>query len=84
MEKKTTVFSIDGRSMAMPRYYKRKFFDDYPDIKEDVNSSLAAKVAELGESEFLRASSLYPGLSPAQVKRKVYESKVIYNEHYHK
>lgn len=69
--------------MAMPRYYKRKIFDDYPDIKEEVNSALAAKVAELSESEFRMALSLYPGKSLQEVKRLIYESKCQFNEQFH-
>lgn len=69
--------------MAMPRYFKRKIFDDYPDIKEEVNSALAAKVAELSESEFKMALALHPGKSPQEVKRLVYESKCSYNEQFH-
>lgn len=68
----------------MPRYYKRKFFDDYPDIKEEINSALAAKVAELAESEYEIASTLNPGLTSLQLKRRVYENKCKYNEQFQK
>lgn len=64
----------------MPRYYKRKIFDDYPDIKEEVNSELAAKVAELTDAEYNMAKQYYPGLKLSQIKRKIYESKCQYND----
>lgn len=71
---------FEGSPVAMPRYYKRKIFDDYPDIKEEVNSALAAKVAELADEELKIARSLYPNLSDQEILRQIQESKFKFNE----
>lgn len=84
LERKSVEFTLDGKPCAMPRYYKRKFFDDYPDIKEEINSALAAKVAELAEGEYEIASALNPGLSTLQLKRRVYENKCLYDSEFKK
>lgn len=63
LERRSASFTFDGKPVAMPRYYKRKIFGDYPDIKEEVNSALAAKVAELSERELEYARSLYPDVT---------------------
>lgn len=80
LERKSVEFTIDGRKTAMPRYYKRKFFDDYPDIKEEVNSALAAKVAEIAHKELLHAVSLYPNKTLYEIQKLVKHSKENYNE----
>lgn len=76
LTKRSATFTMDGRFMAMPRYYKRKIFDDYPDIKEEVNSVLAAKVAELAEREMQVAKAL----NPEATLKSIRQSKEKYNE----
>lgn len=80
LEKRSVEFTLDGRRMAMPRYYKRKFFDDYEDIKEEVNSALAAKVAELAESELQALRIEHPGLMDAELKIIIRNNKYEYGE----
>lgn len=80
LEKKSVSFSVDGRQVAMPRYYKRKIFDDYPDIKDEVNAGLAAKVAEKSARELEVARSLNPKLSDRELLKLIKKSKYEYNE----
>lgn len=82
MENQTARFTLGGKPTAMPRYYKRKIFDDYPDIKEIVNSQLADKVAELADAELVYASSYHQTKTKGQLKRKIYESKCEFNERF--
>lgn len=79
LERKSTDFTIDGRKMAMPRYYKRKFFDDYDDIKQEVNEALAAKVADIAQKELQAARSFYPNLSDHELKIKIKNAKHEFN-----
>lgn len=80
LESKSSDFTIDGKRFAMPRYYKRKIFDDYPDIKEEVNSKLAAKVAELNDRELMTVHSLRPDLNYHELVNFIKQQKVIKNE----
>jgi len=80
LERKTTDFSIDGRKLAMPRYYKRKFFDDYEDIKEEVNSALAVKVAEIAQAEFDRTKQLNPDLNDHEIRNIIKNQKLEKND----
>lgn len=79
LTKKTTDFTVEGQKTAMPRYYKRKIFDGYEDIKEEINSGLAAKVAELTEREIDMAQSLYPNNSREEIKYLIKKSKIEAN-----
>lgn len=80
LERESATFSIDGRVTAMPRYFKRKFFDDYPDIKQKVNDALAAKVVEIASTELMIACSLYPQKSVQEVKELIDYNKFQWNE----
>lgn len=80
LERKSVEFTVDGRATAMPRYYKRKFFDDYPDIKEEVNAGLAAKVAEIAEQEMQQVRAMYEGRDDEELRKIIKESKFLYNE----
>lgn len=82
LEKKSVDFSINGRLTAMPRYYKRKIFDDYPDIKDEVNAGLAAKVAEMAARELDVGRSLYPNLTDKEILKKIKQSKYEFNEQF--
>lgn len=75
LERCSASFAFDGRKMALPRYYKRKFFDDYPDIKEKVNDELAAKVVENLSEEVYRVWSLHPEKKLHQIQRMINDSK---------
>lgn len=79
LEARNTDFTIDGRRVAMPRYYKRKIFDDYEDIKQHVNSLLADKVSELSEAELLHYHTLYPALNVYELQNKIKHNKQIKN-----
>lgn len=80
LTKKSASFTINGKNTAMPRYFKRKIFDDYPDIKEEVNASLAAKVAELEDKELSQLHTLHPTLSLVELKLLSKQLKDYYNE----
>lgn len=80
LERESASFTIDGRKTAMPRYFKRKFFDDYPDIKQKVNDALAAKVVEIASIELQIACALYPDKSVAEVKELINYNKFQFNE----
>lgn len=82
LTKKSVDFTVDGRKVAMPRYYKRKFFDDYPDIKDEINEKLAAKVAEINSRELEIGRSLYPNMTDRQVLKKIKLSKHEHNEQF--
>lgn len=82
LNRESAAFTIDGKKMAMPRYYKRKIFDDYPDIKEKVNSELAAKVAEISDREFDEFATLYPELNRYELLNFIKNRKIDYNEHF--
>lgn len=82
LENKTTKFSIDGRPMAMPRYYKRKIFDGYEDIKDEVNSALSLKVRELADSELSVARSLNPNLSDYELRKLIKQNHLKYHEYF--
>lgn len=70
-----TNITVDGRTTVLPRYYKRKFYDDYPEIKEEINSELAAKVAENTERELNELAALYPELAQWKLKKLLKELK---------
>jgi len=81
LEQKSTKFRVNGVPVAMPRYYKRKIFDDYPDIKEEVNDALAATVARLDQAELEGLSRQYPDLSYGEllnIKDKLNEQRNDY------
>lgn len=80
LERKTTEFTLDGRKLAMPRYYKRKFFNDYEDIKEEVNAALAAKVAEIAERELVVARAEYPGKDDHELVNIIKHNKYNYGQ----
>lgn len=82
LTRKSVDFSIDGRRTAMPRYYKRKFFDDYEDIKQEVNGALAAKVAEIAQREIDSIRSRYPQMDDHELKNVILKSKELYNEEF--
>lgn len=82
LEKRTTQFSIDGRPQAMPRYYKRKFFDGYEHIKDEINSRLADKVMQMRDEEIRYASSLYPEASYHELVRIINKNKTVYNDEF--
>lgn len=82
LSEKTVDFTIDGRKTAMPRYFKRRIFDGYEDIKQEVNDGLAAKVAELSEREIAQSRSRYPGMSWQEVEYFVKKEKFKFNEEF--
>lgn len=79
LERASASFTVRGQKTAMPRYYKRKIFDDYPDIKKKVNDSLAAKVAEIQSKEFAVYRSLYPSLSDEDLRSLIDYNKLNFN-----
>jgi len=64
----------------MPRYYKRKIFDDYPDIKEIVNAKLALKVVEKLAREVEAYHALYPELKGYEIMNLIKQFKEQKNE----
>lgn len=81
LEKKTLDFTVEGRPTAMPRYYKRKIFDGYEDIKEEVNSKLADKVAQMEVAVDLQLQRQNPELNHYQIinlKKQLYEQRNEY------
>nr|QJB18748.1 MAG: replication initiator protein [Microvirus sp.] len=81
LEKQSADFTILGKKMAMPRYYKRKIFDDYPDIKEIVNAKLADKVEQMLAEEINYYHSLYPNLNGNEILNLITNLKLKKNEH---
>lgn len=84
LKNETTALQVDGRKMAMPRYYKRKIFEGYEDIKQNVNDRLAATVAELREKEFQVFRSLHPGLTDSEIENLIKKNKLIYQYEFRK
>lgn len=82
--RKSADFRIDGKATAMPRYYKRKIFGDYDDIKQEVNDALAAKVADRVQSEFRIARSLNPEMSDEELKKFIQVSKEKFQDEFKK
>lgn len=80
--KKSADFTVDGRPVAMPRYYKRKIFGDYDDIKQEVNDALAVKVAEAAQRELVIARSLNPQMSDYELRIFIKQSKEKVNEEF--
>lgn len=80
LDRKSADFTIDGRPIAMPRYFKRKIFEGYEDIKQHVNQRLHDKVVELAKREVLSMMPFYPNLSYEQVHAIILEQKHNYNE----
>lgn len=80
LTRRSAEFTLDGQKIAMPRYYKRKIFGDYDDIKEEVNAALAVKVAEIAENELSLARSKYPELSDDELIFVIRNNKYEYGE----
>lgn len=81
---RTSAFRLNGVAMAMPRYYKRKFFDDYEDIKQEINEKLADKVRELREAEIMELHRLHPELQYQELENLLQKLKEHKNEHIRK
>lgn len=78
LEQKSTKFRVNGVSVAMPRYYKRKIFDDYPELKEEVNDRLAAIVEQINQAEIDALSRQHPEASYNEIlniRDKLYEQR---------
>lgn len=77
-------FTVRGQKTAMPRYYKRKIFNDYPDIKQKVNDALAAKVAAKWSEELKQYRILFPNLTESELLQTIDYNKLQYNEQFRK
>jgi len=82
LSQRISKITFNGAHMALPRYYKRKFFDDYPDIKEEVNSKLADKVRELADSEIKMAAVLHPNANLTELENIIKNQKLERNEYF--
>lgn len=84
LQNKRVDFRINGRPTAMPRYYKRKIFGDYDDIKQEVNEKLAAKVAEINHAAMQQLAKDNPHLSYAELQQLQTKYHKIKHDHYAK
>lgn len=82
LETKKTSVTLDNRITVIPRYYKRKFFDDYDDIKDEINSKLADKVAELKQKELYELHLLNPNCSLPELENILFKLNSFKDEQF--
>lgn len=58
LSQRSTSICINGQTYGLPTYYKRKIFEDYPDIKDEIRISYLNKLHEKN-SKILSDSALY-------------------------
>ena len=68
---KTTQFNLFGLKTSLPQYYKRKIFDGYEDIKEEIRNDYLNKV----HSDYLVNRSIHDDFS-TYCKTQRYRAKV--------
>lgn len=82
LQNRSVNVTIDGRKMALPRYYKRKIFDGYEDIKQEINDKLARKVEAMRLEEIDNVRHLYPNMSDVEIENLITKIKHDYNRDY--